>query len=292
MARTFRSQPQILVITGLSGSGKTHVLRTLEDMGWFCVDNLPTALIPRFADLIVGTEELHRSALVIDMRERDFLRLFPPVYRQIRGQGVQTRLLFLEAEDRVLVRRFSETRRPHPLAINQPAIEGIREEREALRPIRKMADLILDTSQYNVHQLKEYIRDHYDLRGRSAPMIVSVTSFGYKYGVPSEADLVFDVRFLPNPNFVPSLKKLSGNHAPVVKYMRRQKDTGAFLKHLRAFLDYVIPRYIGEGKSYLTIGIGCTGGRHRSVMIANALGAALADKGYKVKIRHRDLNLH
>jgi RNase adapter protein RapZ len=291
MARTLRSQPQILVITGLSGSGKTHVLRTLEDMGWFCVDNLPTALIPRFADLIVGSEELHRSALVIDMRERDFLRLFPPVYKQIRAKGLQTRLLFLEAEDRVLVRRFSETRRPHPLAINQPAIEGIREEREALRPIRKMADLILDTSQYNVHQLKEYIRDHYDLRGRSAPMIVSVTSFGYKFGVPTEADLVFDVRFLPNPNFVPTLKKLSGNHAPVVRYMKRQKDTAAFLKHVRAFLDYVIPRYIGEGKSYLTIGIGCTGGRHRSVMITNALAASLGDKGYKVKVRHRDLNL-
>jgi RNase adapter protein RapZ len=291
MARRLRSQPRILVITGLSGSGKTHVLRTLEDMGWFCVDNLPTALIPRFADLIVGTEELHRSALVIDMRERDFLRLFPQVYRQVREKGVRTGLLFLEAEDKVLVRRFSETRRPHPLAINQPAIEGIREEREALRPIRKMADLILDTSQYNVHQLREYIRDHYDLRGRGTPMIVSVTSFGYKFGVPSEADLVFDVRFLPNPNFVPTLKKLSGNHAPVVKYMRRQKDTATFLKHVTEFLRYVIPRYIREGKSYLTIGIGCTGGRHRSVMIANALSTSLGKDGYKVKVRHRDLNL-
>ena len=260
-------------------------------MGWFCVDNLPTALIPRFADLIVGTEELHRSALVIDMRERDFLRLFPQVYKQVRAKGVRTGLLFLEAEDKVLVRRFSETRRPHPLAINQPAIEGIREEREALRPIRKMADLILDTSQYNVHQLREYIRDHYDLRGRGTPMIVSVTSFGYKYGVPSEADLVFDVRFLPNPNFVPTLKKLTGNHAPVVKYMRKQKDTAAFLKQVGGFLQYVIPRYIREGKSYLTIGIGCTGGRHRSVMISNALGAMLGKDGYKVKVRHRDLNL-
>jgi len=291
MARHLRSQPQILVITGLSGSGKTHVLRTLEDMGWFCVDNLPTALIPRFADLIVGTEELHRSALVIDMRERDFLRLFPQVYKQVREKGVRTGLLFLEAEDKVLVRRFSETRRPHPLAINQPAIEGIREEREALRPIRKMADLILDTSQYNVHQLRDYIRDHYDLRGRGTPMIVSVTSFGYKFGVPSEADLVFDVRFLPNPNFVPTLKKLSGNHAPVVKYMRRQKDTAAFLKHVTEFLRYVIPRYIREGKSYLTIGIGCTGGRHRSVMISNALSTSLGKDGYTVKVRHRDLNL-
>src|SRR5262249_30723642 len=156
------------------------------------------------------------------------------------------------------------TRRPHPLAINQPAIEGIREEREALKPIRKMADLILDTSDYTVHQLRDYIREHYDVRYEAAPLVVSVMSFGYKFGVPSEADLVFDVRFLPNPNFVPSLKALTGNHPPVIRYMRRQKDTGPFLAKVKALLDYVIPRYIKEGKSYLTIGIGCTGGRHRS----------------------------
>jgi RNase adapter protein RapZ len=285
-----QSRPRILVITGLSGSGKTHVLRTLEDMGWFCVDNLPTALIPRFADLIVGSEELHRSALVVDIRGREFLRHFPHEYARLRDKGVTTNLLFLEAEERVLVRRFSETRRPHPLAINQPAIEGIREEREALRPIRKMADLILDTSQYNAHQLREYIRDHYDLRSRGTPMVVSVMSFGYKYGVPSEADLVFDARFLPNPNFVPRLKKLTGNHPSVVKYMTAQRDTATFLRHVRSFLDYVIPRYVGEGKSYLTIGIGCTGGRHRSVMITNALAAALNKKGHRVKVRHRDLS--
>jgi UPF0042 nucleotide-binding protein len=285
-----RSRPRILVITGLSGSGKTHVLRTLEDMGWFCVDNLPTALIPRFADLIVGSEELHRSALVVDIRGREFLRHFPQEYARLRDKGVGTNLLFLEAEERVLVRRFSETRRPHPLAINQPAIEGIREEREALRPIRKMADLILDTSQYNAHQLREYIRDHYDLRSSGTPMVVSVMSFGYKYGVPSEADLVFDARFLPNPNFVPRLKKLTGNHPSVVKYMTAQRDTATFLRHVRSFLDYVIPRYVGEGKSYLTIGIGCTGGRHRSVMITNALAAGLNKKGHRVKVRHRDLS--
>jgi UPF0042 nucleotide-binding protein len=291
MFRRGRSRPHILVITGLSGSGKTHVLRALEDMGWFCVDNLPTALVPRFADLIIGSEELHRSALVIDIREREFLRLFPQAYRQIREKGVTASLLFLEAEDRVLVRRFSETRRPHPLAINQPAIEGIREEREALRPIRKMADLILDTSQYNAHQLREYIRDHYDLRRGGSPMIVSVTSFGYKFGVPTEADVVFDVRFLPNPNFVPRLKRLTGRHPSVVQYMKRQKDTSILLKHVQSFLEYVIPRYVAEGKSYLTIGIGCTGGRHRSVMVANALAAALNRKGHQVKVRHRDMNL-
>jgi RNase adapter protein RapZ len=284
-----RREPRILIITGLSGSGKTHVARALEDIGWVCVDNLPSALIPRFADLLSDSEELSRSALVVDMRERDFLRQFPIVHRQLKAKGIAVSLLFLESTEKVLQRRFSETRRPHPLAINQPAIEGIREEREALRPIRKMADLILDTSDYTVHQLRDYIREHYDVRRDAAPIVISVTSFGYKYGVPSEADLVFDVRFLPNPNFVPTLKPLTGNHAPVIRYMKRQKDTAAFLKRLREFLDFVVPRYIQEGKSYLTVGIGCTGGRHRSVMISNAVAEALSGKGYTVRVRHRDL---
>jgi len=266
------------------------VARALEDIGWFCVDNLPSALIPRFGELIRGSEELRRSALVVDMREREFLRQFPHVFRQLRGRGgLGVSLLFLEADEKALVRRFSETRRPHPLAINQPAIEGIREEREALKPIRKMADLILDTSDYTVHQLRDYIREHYDMRHEAAPLVLSVMSFGYKYGVPSEADLVFDVRFLPNPNFVPALKALTGNHAAVIRYMRRQKDTGIFLEKLKSFLSYVVPRYIAEGKSYLTIGIGCTGGRHRSVMIANALAEALGGQGYPIRVRHRDL---
>ena len=283
-------EPRLLIITGLSGSGKTHVARALEDIGWFCVDNLPSALIPCFAELIRGSEELRRSALVVDMREREFLKQFPHVFRQLRGRGnLGVSVLFLEADEKVLVRRFSETRRPHPLAINQPAIEGIREEREALKPIRKMADLILDTSAYTVHQLRDYIREHYDVRHEAAPIVLSVMSFGYKYGVPSEADLVFDVRFLPNPNFVPSLKALTGNHAAVIRYMRRQKDTAVFLDKMKSFLAFVVPRYIKEGKSYLTIAIGCTGGRHRSVMIANALAEALGGEGYPVRIRHRDL---
>jgi UPF0042 nucleotide-binding protein len=289
-ARRASPEARLLIITGLSGSGKTHVARSLEDIGWFCVDNLPSALIPRFAELIRGSEELRRSALVVDMREREFLKQFPHVFRQLRGRGgLAVSVLFLEADEKVLVRRFSETRRPHPLAINQPAIEGIREEREALKPIRKMADLILDTSDYTVHQLREYIRENYDVRHEAAPLVLSVMSFGYKYGVPSEADLVFDVRFLPNPNFVPSLKALTGNDKAVIRYMRRQKDTAVFLDKMMSFLSYVVPRYIKEGKSYLTIGIGCTGGRHRSVMIANALAAALGGQGYPVRVRHRDL---
>ena len=284
-------EPQVLIITGLSGSGKTHVSRALEDIGWFCIDNLPTALIPRFTDLIRESDDLHRSALVVDIRERDFVRTFPEVYQDIRSRGVSVSLLFLEASERALLRRFSETRRPHPLAINQPVIESVREEREALRPIRKMSDLILDTSEYTVHQLRDYVREHYDQRAGTAAIVLSVTSFGYKYGVPSEADLVFDVRFLPNPNFIRSLKARTGNHPSVVSYLRRQSETGGFLKHLRGFLAYVIPRYVREGKSYLTIAIGCTGGRHRSVMIANALAASLERGGQEVKVRHRDIKL-
>ncbi|HSB60590.1 MAG TPA: RNase adapter RapZ, partial [Vicinamibacteria bacterium] len=215
---------------------------------------------------------------------------FPEVYRSLKARGVEASLLFLEADEDALVRRFSETRRPHPLAVNAPAIEGIREEREALRPIRKMADLILDTSDYTVHRLRDYVREHYDLRSSSA-LVVAVMSFGYKYGVPSEADLVFDVRFLPNPNFVPRLKRLTGSHASVVRYLRREGETTALLSRLEAFVRWLLPRYVREGKSYLTIGIGCTGGRHRSVMVANALGASLREEGRTVRVYHRDLKL-
>lgn len=287
--RRRRRAPQILVITGVSGSGKTHVARALEDVGWFCVDNLPSTLIPRFADEVSRHTELQRSALVVDIREPEFLKQFPRVLRDLRGKGVAVSLLYLEADEKVLARRYNETRRPHPLAINQPAIEGIREEREALKPIRKIADLVLDTSEFTVHQLRDYIREHYDVRHQATPIVLSVMSFGYKYGVPSEADLVFDCRFLPNPNFVPSLKPLTGRQAPVIRYMKRQPDTEVFLGKLRSFLSYVLPRYVKEGKSYLTVAVGCTGGRHRSVMIADTLGRWLEGKGYPVKVRHRDL---
>jgi RNase adapter protein RapZ len=291
MTRRRVPQLRILVITGLSGSGKTHVARALEDSGWFCVDNLPTTLIPQFVELIRRSPELQRSALVVDMREPDFLKRFPQVYRDMRagGRGLATSLIFVEADEKALVRRFSETRRPHPLAVNQPAIEGIREEREALRPVRKMADLILDTSSYTVHQLRDYIREHYDLRAEGARLVISVVSFGYKYGVPTEADLVFDVRFLPNPNFVPALRRRTGHDPAVVRFLRKEPETRVFLEKVTDFLAFLVPRYIKEGKSYLTIGIGCTGGRHRSVMIANALGAALKGKEVKVQVRHRDL---
>jgi UPF0042 nucleotide-binding protein len=266
------------------------VLRALEDLGWFCVDNLPTALVPRFADLIRMSSELRRSALGLDVRERGFPRIFPRLLGSLRRK-LKASLLFLEADEKVLLRRFSETRRPHPMAVDEPAIEGIREERLALRPIRKMADQIIDTSEFTVHQLRDFVRERYGLRERRVEFVVTFASFGYKYGVPLDADLVFDVRFLANPNFVPRLKPLTGNHAAVVRYMRRQLETGEFLRRLRSLLLWVIPRYVREGKSYLTIGIGCTGGRHRSVMIANALARTLKSGPFVVRVRHRDVKL-
>ncbi len=280
--------PRVLVITGLSGSGKTHVSRALEDAGWFCVDNLPIALIPPFVELVGHWPEPKPSALVVDVREPEFVRRFPEVFGKLRRRA-RASLLFLEADERALVRRFSETRRPHPLAFNQPVIEGIREEREALRPIRKMADLIVDTSSYTVHQLRDYVKEHYALREETGRLVLAVMSFGYKYGVPPEADLVFDLRFLPNPNFVPRLKPLTGNDPKVVAYLKRQPETGIFLGKISSLLGWVIPRYIREGKSYLTIAVGCTGGRHRSVMVANALAADLEAKVHAVRVYHRDV---
>jgi len=281
--------PEILVITGLSGSGKTHVARALEDLGWFCVDNLPSALIPRFAELIRSSQELRRSALVLDIREPDFLERFPGAFRKLKAQGIAVNLLFLEADEKALLRRFSETRRPHPLAVNQPVLEGIREESLALRPIRKLADSILDTSEHTVHELRDYVREHFGRAGETAPFVVTVMSFGYKYGLPSEADFVFDARFLPNPNFVPKLKRLTGLDPAVAGYMRRQKDLAPFLARLESLLSFVIPRAQQEGKSYLTIAVGCTGGRHRSVMLAQALGARLQAEGRALRVRHRDI---
>jgi RNase adapter protein RapZ len=285
-----RRQPALLVITGLSGSGKTHVSRALEDAGWFCVDNLPTALVPSFADLIRRSAELRRSVLVVDVRERGFPEAFPGVYRELKRKGgLATSLVFLEADEKTLLRRFSETRRPHPLAGREPAIEGIRAERAALGPVRKMADVILDTSGFTVHQLRDHVRERYDVRAEERRMVVSVLSFGFKHGVPPEADLVFDARFLPNPNFVPRLRRLSGAVPAVVAYLMRQPETAPFLRRILSLVRFVLPRHEREGRSYLTIAVGCTGGRHRSVMLANAVGAAVRKRGFPVRVVHRDL---
>ncbi len=281
----------MLVVSGLSGAGKTHVLRALEDAGWFCVDNLPSALIPSFLELIGGARELHASALGVDIRGRDFVQRFPRVWRALKERAPGAYLLFVEAEEKVLLRRFSETRRPHPLAVNQPVLESIREETAALGAIRRLADGVLDTSDLTVHELREHVRERWELRRRPSTLVATVMSFGFRYGVPPEADLVFDVRFLKNPNFVPSLKRLTGQDAPVVRYLRRQRDTLTFLGHARGLLDFLLPRYIREGKSYLTVAVGCTGGRHRSVMIAGALARGLRKREVSVMVRHRDLKL-
>jgi UPF0042 nucleotide-binding protein len=248
------------------------------------------ALIPSFVELAIRSRELSQAALVVDLREPGFLSRFPEALRRLRARRLAVSLLFLEADERVLLRRFSETRRPHPLAANQPVREGLREEAAALRPIRKMADHILDTSGFTVHQLRDHVRERYGVRAEGdRRLVVSVTSFGYKYGVPPEADLVFDVRFLPNPNFVPALRRLTGHGAAVVRYLRRQEDTEALLRRLLAFLAFLLPRYVREGKTYLTIAVGCTGGRHRSVMIANEVAKRIARPGLAVSTEHRDV---
>jgi UPF0042 nucleotide-binding protein len=246
-------------------------------------------MVPVFAELIERSHELRRSALVVDVRERGFPEAFPSVYRELSSGSLPASLLFLEADDRTLVRRFSETRRPHPLAGGGPATEGIRAEKEALRPIRRMADLIVDTSEFTVHQLRDFVRERYDVREGGRRMIVSVVSFGFKFGVPAEADLVFDVRFLPNPNFVPRLKRRTGKDTAVVRFLRAQPETEAFLRRVLSLVRFVLPRHEREGRTYLTIAVGCTGGRHRSVMVANRIGAAVRKKGYAVRVYHRDL---
>jgi RNase adapter protein RapZ len=284
-----RRQPELLVITGLSGSGKTHVSRALEDAGWFCVDNLPMALVPAFAELARRSPELRHTALVVDLRERGFTATFPDAYRALKRQArPKVSLVFLEADDRTLLRRFSETRRPHPLAGGEPAALGIRAERVALSGVRRLADAILDTSRFTVHELRDYVHERYDRRG-DARMLVSVLSFGYKYGLPPEADLVFDARFLANPNFVPALRRLTGADARVVSFLRRKPETGRFLKRVLELAFFVLPRHEREGRSYLTLAVGCTGGRHRSVMLANAIGAAVRRKGFPVRVEHRDV---
>ena len=290
MTRAERRRPNLLVITGLSGSGKTHVSRALEDAGWFCVDNLPLALVPSFAELVRRSPELRHTALVVDLRERGFPAAFPDVYRALRRKaGLAASLVFLEADDRTLLRRFSETRRPHPLSGREPAAIGIRAEREALRGVRRLADAILDTSRFTVHELRDYVRERYDTRADARRMLVSVLSFGYKFGLPPEADLVFDARFLANPNFVPKLRRLTGADGPVVSFLRRKPDTQRFLKRVLELAAFVLPRHEREGRSYLTLAIGCTGGRHRSVMLAAAIGAAVRKMGFPVRVEHRDV---
>ena len=282
---------RFVILTGLSGSGKTQAIRALEDLGYFCVDNLPTQMIPSMAELATREDAgTGRVAIVVDVRERGFLAQFPRIYRNLKSQRlVNPTLIFLEASDTALVRRFSETRRTHPLAPDRSVGEGIAEERQKLDTIRSMADMILDTSSLTVHELRDNFMG-ISRGGRvKADMVVNLVSFGYKHGVPVDADLVFDLRCLPNPYFVDALRDLTGRDRAVVRYMRRHPATQDFIDQLVSFLTFALPHYIREGKAYLTVAVGCTGGRHRSVMMAEALRKALAStKGVRVRVQHRD----
>lgn len=281
---------EIVVITGLSGSGKSLAIRAFEDMGYFCVDNLPVAIIPVFADLCAGRSEMSRIAFVVDVREGTFLKEFPAIFDDLRRtRGRRVRLLFFEADDDALIRRFSETRRPHPLGSDGGLEEGIRRERQALAPLRERADLIIDSSHFNVHELRRYIQDHFAPQSGAQAIGISIVSFGYKHGVPAEADLMFDTRFLPNPFFVDGLRGKSGLDPDVRMYLEAIPEYHEFHRRIVDLMVFLIPQYIREGKSYLTVAIGCTGGRHRSVAMAEAVGAALRASGYQVKASHRDL---
>jgi UPF0042 nucleotide-binding protein len=287
--RPARDARQLVILTGLSGSGKSTVLKTFEDLGFYCVDNLPVELIPTFSELhMQAGGEIERAALLVDAREGEQLAKLPALLRHLRAENPLT-LVFIEASEEALLRRFSETRRPHPLGHDRPVREGLRRERILMEPIRKLADVVIDTTKFNVHELRQFITHRFHKTGRR-PMMVAVVSFGYKFGVPADADLVFDVRFLPNPHFIPRLRKFSGRDARVARYVRSFPQTGEFLRRIEGLLTYLIPHYIGEGKSYLTIAFGCTGGRHRSVMMAEAVHKALHRRGYASKVVHRDLD--
>jgi UPF0042 nucleotide-binding protein len=281
-----------VILTGLSGSGKTHAIRALEDLGYFCVDNLPTQLIPTMAELATREDTgIDKVAIVVDIRERGFLSEFPRVFRRLRTTAVvEPMLIFLEASHSVLVRRFSESRRPHPLGRRRSISEGIKEEREKLNVIRAMADLIVDTSSLTVHELRDVFRRMSREKSGRVEMIVNLVSFGYKHGLPVDADLVFDVRCLPNPHFVDGLRHLTGRSKAVVRFMRRHGETREFIDRLTSFLKFALPHYVREGKSYLTVGIGCTGGQHRSVMLVEELRKSLTGvKGVRLRVKHRDI---
>lgn len=281
--------PELVLISGLSGSGKSHAANALEDLGFFCVDNLPTKLLPGFVDFLKSSA-IPRAALVVDMREPSFVEHFGQALALLKRQSLKVSLIFLEASDAALIRRFSETRRAHPLATNQPVRDGIREERQALTAARRLADLILDTSSLSVHELRGYIQEHFDDGAGGRGLVLTVLSFGFKLGLPAEADLVFDVRFLKNPHFDPRLRRLTGLDPRVVRFLKRAPGTLEFQARLSDFLAFVVPKYVAEGKAYLTIAIGCTGGQHRSVMIARELAQDLGQiQGVTVRLRHRDI---
>jgi UPF0042 nucleotide-binding protein len=279
---------ELVILTGMSGSGKGSALKAFEDLGYYSVDNLPLELVPRFADLVSQSAEIERATLVVDVREGMRLEGFPAILKQVR-KVLPTRVVFLEANEDALVRRFSETRRPHPMGRGETVLHGIRAERKRLDPVRNVADVVLDTSKFNVHELRAHINAQFERAVGERGLTISSTSFGFKNGVPADADLVFDVRFLPNPHFVPEFRKLTGRNPKVAKYIRQFPQTKEFLDKATEMLKFLLPHYIEEGKSYLTVAFGCTGGQHRSVFIAEEMKKRLEADGYRVKTAHRDM---
>jgi RNase adapter protein RapZ len=278
---------ELVIITGMSGSGKASVLKAFEDLGFYCVDNLPVELIPRFAELVGQSSEINRTALVVDVREGTQLGSLPAIVKSVK-RLLPTKVIFLEADESILLRRFSETRRPHPLGTDAPVKASLIAERRHLRSIRAIADLVIDTSRFNVHELRSHITNRFRKHETDKNILVSCVSFGFKHGVPDDADLLFDVRFLPNPHFVPEFRPLTGRDPKVARYIRSFPQTKEFIRRISELLIYLLPHYIQEGKSYLTIAFGCTGGQHRSVMIAEEVGKRLRKAKYRVKVAHRD----
>ena len=284
--------PDIVIITGLSGSGMSSATNAFQDLGYFCVDNLPTTMLQPFAGLVSTDDDekgISRAALVIDIREGSFLDDFEKQLSALRSTGLKVTVLFFEASDDVLQHRFSETRRPHPAERGQGLLAAIKVEREAMAKIRSLADQIIDTSDHTVHTLRSFLLERFSLDRQGAPMRVQILSFGHKYGNPGDLELLFDVRHLPNPHFVPDLKRLSGHDSRVVKYLRASDEVRETLQRFTDLLTYLLPLYKREGKSYVTVGIGCTGGRHRSVMVANELTRALRRAGFDAHAAHRDV---
>lgn len=281
---------ELVIVTGMSGAGKASALKAFEDFGFYCVDNLPINLLEGFAYLVRQSREINRAAIVIDVREGKSLSRFPAILKQLR-KHLDIRVLFLEANDDVLIRRFSETRRPHPLGTQESVLPNLRSERKSLSPIKNIADIILDTSKFNVHELRAHIQAHFtqEAKDKSRGLLVSCVSFGFKSGVPPEADMVFDVRFLPNPHFIEEFRPLTGKHPKVAAYIRSFSQSKEFLDKATDMLLFLLPHYVHEGKSYLTLAFGCTGGQHRSVMIAEEMKKRLAKAGYRAKVTHRDM---
>ena len=291
--RKVRDLPGFVIITGLSGSGMSSATDSLEDVGYFCVDNLPLSMLQPFGRLLIpndsGKPAIQKAALVIDIRERQFLANFPDELEKLKKRGPDPFVVFFEASDEVLQRRFSETRRPHPADKGKGLLTAIQAERKALKHIRTLADLIVDTTDFSVHTLRQQIVQKFSGNGDGKPLKVEVVSFGHKYGTPRGLDLMFDVRHLPNPYFQKDLKHLHGEDAEIIDFLNAQEDVGETIARFTDLLAYLVPRYQKEGKSYLSIGVGCTGGRHRSVMVANSVRDALSKLGYDASVTHRDL---